>query len=161
MNSPTNKPTLNELLTDWTEAATVRVKSKGPGHLPSRKVPTTGSAHVKLTRAQVYNILRSVARGEETFIDYEGESIIRIYPHLDADSGMISLAETLGNFRNKMFTGLRLKLTSPKGKREISREEYDYRMAKVRSSRRDHVTPETLVRCPRCGKEFKVGKSLA
>ena len=25
---------------------------------------------------------------------------------------------------------------------------------------RDHVTPETVVACPRCGHEFKVGKSL-
>ena len=26
--------------------------------------------------------------------------------------------------------------------------------------KRDHVTPETVVTCPRCGYEFKVGKSL-
>ncbi len=157
-----NKTAIPHPFNDWTDGATVRIKTKGPGRLPTRKVETTGRTNISLTRTQALRLVGAALRGEETYIAYEGEDIIRIFPYLDADTGrMISLAETLGNFRSKLFTGLKLNITSLKGKRQISRDEFDYQMAKARNTKRDHVTPETLVRCPRCGKEFKVGKSLA
>ncbi len=152
---------MDHAITDWSYAATVRIKNKGAGRLPTRRVPVTGTTKVKLNRTQVMRLVGSVCRGEEAFISYGGEDIIRIYPYLDARTDqMVSLAETLGNFRSKLFTGLKLNFTSAHGGRDIPREEFDLIMAQARASRRAHVTPDTLVTCPKCGTEFRVGKKL-
>lgn len=157
-----SKTAIHLPIADWTDGATVRIKSKGPGRLPMRKVETTGSTRVKLNRTQLTRLVGATHRGEETYIAYEGEDIIRIFPYLDADTGrMFLLAKTLGNFRSKMFTGQKLRLTSPNGRKELSRDEFNEMVESARNEKREHVTPETLVRCPRFGKEFKVGKSLA
>ena len=52
-----------------------------------------------------------------------------------------------------------------KGARKIAKAEAMERFAlsklpRAQRAERDHVTPETVVACPRCGYEFKVGKSL-
>ena len=149
--------------TNWDEEVSVATWAKGRARKPARKVLTRGVAKVELTKGQMGGITKMLGSGMEVRLDFGGEDAIRLYPCAATDfRTMFVAADTMGEFRHAVYRGKSLSFTSRRGRRAVSREEVEERVERVETARQEraHVTPETVVACPRCGFEFKVGKSL-
>lgn len=149
--------------TNWDEEVSVATWAKGRARKPARKVLTRGVAKVELTKGQMGGITKMLGSGMEVRLDFGGEDAIRLYPCAATDfRTMFVAADTMGEFRHAVYRGKSLSFTSRRGRRAVSREEVEERVGRVETARQEraHVTPETVVACPRCGFEFKVGKSL-
>ena len=149
--------------TNWDEEVSVATWARGRARKPARKVLTRGVAKVELTKGQMGGIMKMLGSGMEVRLDFGGEDAIRLYPCAAADfRTMFVAADTMGEFRHAVYRGKSLSFTSRRGRRAVSSEEVEERVVRVETARQEraHVTPETVVACPRCGFEFKVGKSL-
>ena len=149
--------------TNWDEEVSVATWAKGRARKPARKVLTRGVAKVELTKGQMGGIMKMLGSGMEVRLDFGGEDAIRLYPCAATDfRTMFVAADTMGEFRHAVYRGKSLSFTSRRGRRAVSRDEVEERVVRVERARQEraHVTPETVVACPRCGFEFKVGKSL-
>ena len=149
--------------TNWDEEVSVATWAKGRARKPARKVLTRGVAKVELTKGQMGGIMKMLGSGMEVRLDFGGEDAIRLYPCAATDfRTMFVAADTMGEFRHAVYRGKSLSFTSRRGRRAVSREEVEERVGRVERARQEraHVSPETVVACPRCGFEFKVGKSL-
>jgi hypothetical protein len=149
--------------TNWDEEVSVATWARGRARKPARKVLTRGVAKVELTKGQMGGITKMLGSGMEVRLDFGGEDAIRLYPCAATDfRTMFVAADTMGEFRHAVYRGKSLSFTSRRGRRAVSREEVEERVGRVETARQEraHVTPETVVACPRCGFEFKVGKSL-
>ena len=149
--------------TNWDEDVPVSTWAKGRTRKPARKVLTKGVAKVELTKGQMSRITKMLGSGMEVRLDFGGGGAIRLYPCAAADfRTMFVAADTMGEFRHAVYRGRNLAFTSRRGRRSVGSEEIAERVGRVERARRErvHVTPETVVACPECGFEFKVGKSL-
>ena len=106
--------------------------------------------------------------GLDVHLAFGDEACVRFFACATEDGKrMFVAAQTMGTFRTATYDGLVVSYTSEKGARKIPKAEAMERFALSKMPRaqeggqeRDHVTPETVVACPRCGYEFKVGRSL-
>jgi hypothetical protein len=149
--------------TNWDEDVPVSTWAKGRTRKPARKVLTKGVAKVKLTSGQMSNITKMLGSGMEVRLDFGGDDAIRLYPCAAPDfKTMFVAADTMGEFRHAVYRGKNIAFTSRRGRRKVSRDEVAERVERVERARQErvHVTPETVVACPKCSFEFKVGKSL-
>ena len=149
--------------TDWDEEVPVATWSKGRRRKPARKVITNGKVRVALTRLQAERIVKMLGCGNEVRLTVGGEDAIRLFPCADTDfRTMFVASETMGDFRRAVYRGRRLAFMSRHGRRRIGREEIEARVERTKSgaAEREHVSPDTVVACPRCGYEIRVGKSL-
>ena len=150
--------------TDWDEEVPVATWTKGCGRKPARKVLTKGVAKVELTKAQTERIAKMLGSGMEVRLAVGGEDAVRLYPCAATDfKTMFVAAETIGEFRHAAYRGRHLSFTSRNGARNVGEDEIEERVSRAcrTGGNRAHVSPEKLVRCPKCGFEFKVGKSLS
>ncbi len=149
--------------TDWDDEVPVATWARGRTRKPARKVLTRGTAQIALTQGQVSRIMEMLGSGMEVRLAIGGEDALRLFPCASPDfKTMFVAAEAMGEFRHAPYRGRRLAFTSRRGERDIPEDEVRERVERVEQARaeRVHVTPETVVECPKCGFEFKVGKSL-
>ena len=149
--------------TNWDEEVTVATWTKGRARKPARKVLTRGVANVAMTKSQMSRIAKMLGSGMEVRLGFGGEDAIRLYPCAATDfRTMFVAADTMGEFRHAPYRGRDIAFTSRRGRRAIGRDEVEERVGRVEQARRERVrvSPETVVSCPKCGFEFKVGKSL-
>lgn len=151
--------------TNWDEETPVALKANGRGKLPARKVLTNGIVKIALNRSQAERIATMLSCGYEVRLTVNGEEAIRMYPCAKSDFKTMTLScQAMGEFGNAIYRGRKLTFTSRRGHRRVEREEVDERLERARreaADKREHVTPETVVSCPQCGYEFRVGKTLA
>ena len=141
--------------------ATVSLSSKGSNRADMRrKVRTNGIRRIDASDiiADAMNLLR--AGFEIRLKDADGEDAIRLYPCLDADyTEMFAAAQTMGEFRH----GLKdIGFTMKRSGNYANREEATAARARTKALkvRRQNVTPDTIIVCPKCGTEIRVGKTL-
>ena len=141
--------------------ATVTLSSKGSNRADMRrKVRTNGIRRIDASDiiADAMNQLR--AGFEVRLKDAEGDDAIRLYPCLDADyTEMFAAAQTMGEFRH----GLKdIGFTMKRSGNYANREEATAARARTKALkvRRQNVTPDTIIVCPKCGTEIRVGKTL-
>lgn len=141
--------------------ATVSLSSKGSNRADMRrKVRTNGIRRIDASDiiADAMNQLR--AGFEVRLKDAEGDDAIRLYPCLDADyTEMFAAAQTMGEFRH----GLKdIGFTMKRSGNYANREEATAARARTKALkvRRQNVTPDTIIVCPKCGTEIRVGKTL-
>ncbi len=145
---------------NWDEGAEVRVKPNGDGRLPSRKVVTTGVFEIKLTKAQMTALTTHARQGQEVRFTYDGESVWRVFPVLELSGKLAASVQSMNPFRQTLYKDKTVRLTTQRGTRKVERDVYEKRIEKARSFRRENISPDTLVTCPNCGTEFRVGKKL-
>ena len=166
--------TINEtrvVCMDWDEDVPVATWNSGRGRKPARKVITRGRARVGLTRQQSAEIVKKLASGMEVRLSIGGEDAVRLYPCADTDfKTMFVASEAMGGFRREPYLGRHLAFMTRHGARRIGDDEIAERVARAEcgaecgadeNEEREHVTPDTVVTCPKCGYEFRVGKKLA
>jgi hypothetical protein len=149
--------------TNWDKPINVKVKSKGRGRFPARKVITEGITvlDVGIECADVCNLLN---QGQEVRLRFKGRIFpaIRLFPLVDTDLTVSVWAATMGTFRKDTFAGKKVELR--KDGKSLSREKLsDFateKLAEIPSRRQDveSVTPDTMVECPKCGYSFRVGR---
>lgn len=161
--SETNEETPRYVGGNWDEPV-VKVKRQGDRRVLQRKVVTKGVRALfiggVLKEAKVW-----LRRGYEVRLCDEHErDAIRIYPLADKEcKTMYPQAATMGDFRKYALVGKVLRVKH--GDREISDAETG-KLVREQESRHEStniacVTPDTVVKCPNCGIQFRVGKTLA
>lgn len=150
--------------TNWDEETPVALKANGRGRLPARKVITNGVVKIALNRSQAERIATMLGCGYEVRLTVNGEEAIRMYPCAKSDFKTMALTcQAMGEFGNAIYRGRKLTFTSRRGHRRIERDEVDERVERAKreaADMREHVTPDSVVTCPQCGYEFRVGKTL-
>lgn len=115
--------------------------------------------------AVLTRILDYVRAGYEyRMIDENGEEALRFIPVVEKDMKTVSLvAQTMGSFR-KALNDKEVKpfyrgeeVTRTKAAKLI---EDEAEKGREYQRNRVNVSPDTLVTCPKCGTEFRVGKKL-
>ena len=142
--------------------ATVSLSSKGSNRADMRrKVRTNGIRRIDASDiiADAMNQLR--AGFEVRLIDADRNEAIRLYPCLDADyTEMFAAAQTMGEFRHSLKDiGFTMKRSGNYANREEATAARARRTTAIRA-RRQNVTPDTIIVCPKCGTEIRVGKTL-
>lgn len=149
---------------DWEPQASVQKKDARHPYL-KRKLLTTGIERFRLpmTLEQIRQALR---QGKEVrFYDGGENDAIRIFPLLSRDCKTIyPVAETMGDFRDCLsdlkphVMHNRKELNDMELRREVNAQRAKYEAGK--EATRLSVTPDTMVTCPNCGTEFRVGRQL-
>lgn len=149
--------------TNWDEPV-VRVKKNGPKYPKLyRKVLTKGEVPVLLTESLSKSIVEKLRQGREVRLEFYGYGPgIRLFPCMDKECEKMNvIAQTIGEFR-ECLSDKKVKIIH--GNRELSEAETAQLIrentAQYESSKRICVSPDTMVTCPECGTEFRVGKQL-
>lgn len=151
--------------TNWDEPV-VRVRRSGTlsSSRIRKKVLTRGVYRIPFYRATQQEIIKYLRRGYEVRLTDGGESdAIRLFPCMDKNlSSMYVSAQTMGDFR-KCIGDKKVKIVH--GEKEISKcdaAKMDQEVSEAHEEikQRLAVTPDTVVTCPKCGTEFRVGKQL-
>ena len=151
---------------NWDEA-TVRVRRNGGKQTLKRKVVTKGVKTLNLGAA-MKAAKEWLRQGYEVRIaDEHGEEAIRIYHLVSTDCrSMYPQAATMGRFRRDALAGKTVRVRHcgvavTKEHRQELVEEQAKRHEKSAEGGLACVTPDTVVQCPNCGTQFRVGKVLA
>lgn len=149
--------------TNWDEPV-VRVKKNGyENPVLRRKVLTTGEVPVLIPESLSKSIIKSLRMGREVRLDVSGYGEgIRLFPCMNRDcTQMFIAAQTMGDFR-ECVADKKVKVIHCD--RELSEDETAQlvreSVERHEANRRENVSPDTLVTCPNCGTEFRVGKQL-
>lgn len=142
--------------------ASVSLSSKGSNRADMRrKVRTNGIRRIDASDiiADAMNLLR--AGFEVRLKDADDEDAIRLYPCLDADyTEMFAAAQTMGEFRHSLKDiGFTMKRSGNYANREEATAARARRTSAIRA-RRQNITPDRIIVCPKCGTEIRVGKTL-
>lgn len=157
-----NNPARHEAVPVGEWEADVTAKRNGRTNAAlRRKVKTVGIKQLDV--ADLFDEVRGyLRRGYEVRLTSKNDGeAIRLYPCLDADfTQMFVAAMTMGAFRTSL-ADIRFRTShcgqsvDPADERTAKGERAE-RIAAARQS----VTPDTVVTCPKCGTEFRVGKVL-
>lgn len=149
----------------------VQVKHQGKHSSLRRKVLTRGIIRIKMP-CLVEKITSKLRRGLEVRITgADGEDAIRFFPLAGTDcKSMFPKAQAMGDFA-KCLGDKRLTVVSGHDRRKLDDDEIGSKIAAqkeryVEEYERTHadrpsVPPDTVVTCPNCGTEFRVGRQLA
>ena len=143
---------------------TVRLRSNGDR--VKRKVLTRGVTCITLNEGTFRDIMHYLRFGNEVRLMFPGMlDAIRLFPCMDAKrEKMEVIAQTMGEFRNLLsdkkvrlvHNGKEVDDTHLKAmKKRAHQKDLEY---KANTVQREFVTPDTVVACPRCGFEFRVGR---
>ena len=146
--------------TNWD--AEVKCTSDGPGRsVLRRKVLTKGTKTIKCPKV-INDAIRLLRMGFEVRLGNEQGDAIRLYPCMGKDfDTMFAAAMTTGDFRN-CLNDKKAKVIRRFGKAVTVDEAVEEGKKKYEASKAHQaVTPDTMVKCPKCGCEFRVGKVLS
>ena len=142
------------------------VRLSGGGEKVRRKVLTNGVTLIPVDRATANDIIHHLRFGNEVRLIFpEMEDAIRLFPCMDQKRERMSvIAQTMGDFR-EVLADKKVRLVH-KGKEvsrkylgEMEKHAREMRLGQyARAVERAHVTPDTVVECPKCGFEFRVGR---
>jgi len=148
-----------EPVAEW--AASVHATSRGPNRADmKRKVRTRGVK--KIDVLDLLDETREYLRAgyEVRFRSERDGEAIRLYPCLDADyRTMFVAAMTMGSFRQSIGDiPFRMEHCGETVDPVAENAAKARKAETIRETRRNNVTPDTVVTCPNCGAEFRVGE---
>ena len=162
MNTNTNKNNNPRFVCENWDRPEVVIEGHGKGRHPVRKVKTNGVIFLNedVLMEKVANLLN---RGYEVRIgSHKFDGAIRLIPVMDTSlTNMNVIAQSMGIFRTETLKGKSVKLIR-KGE-EVSRKDAEDYMFEKRNAPMnfESVTPDTVVKCPKCGYTFRVGARLS
>lgn len=141
------------------EEVVIRVKRKGKGHVLARKVVSEIETRTVII-PELDDVLAALneAPCEIRLATGDGKAAIRLYRCLtkNLDEQFIA-AQTMGDFRHGISDNRSVRFTHRN--KTVTQKEVERMNRRIRDER-EHVTPDTLVKCPKCSFEFRVGKTL-
>lgn len=157
--STTNDPRF--VCENWDRPEVV-IKGNGKGCSPTRKVKTNGVIFLN-EEALLEKVANLLNRGYEVRIgSHKFDGAIRLIPVMDTSlTNMNVIAQSMGIFRTETLKGKSVKLIR-RGEEVNFKEASDF-MFEKRNEPTDFesVTPDTVVKCPKCGYTFRVGARLS
>ena len=149
---------------NW-DRPTVNVQSQGRGVSPARKVITRGVESIDCG-ATIEAASALLRQGKEVRLrSKDQEDAIRLIPMIDAKTNKMYVdARTLkGSFRDKTLADKTARFV--RRGTEVSAETVDsyadMKKAETPNGAGAEVTPDSTVKCPKCGCRFRVGRRLA
>lgn len=147
---------------EWDAEVRIARKKDTTHKAMRRKVKTNKKYKIHASFAEVKEKLR---QGYEVVLaDLKGNDVLRLFPCMNTDfTEMYVSAQTLGDFRHKTLEGIKWHTTyhgSDRSNDEV-REMNDYERQANTKRKFIEVTPDTVIECPKCGTEIRVGKALA
>ena len=147
--------------TNWDEPI-VRVRRNGSTRQQvKRKVLTRGIKRIHAFALTKEAIVKYLREGYEVRItDANDKDMIRLFPCMSKDMKKLTItAQTMGEFRECISDK---KVHIYHGGKELSKHQAEKMVIEQRErvENRLAVTPDTVVTCPKCGTEFRVGKEL-
>ena len=146
---------------NWDEP-TVKVESKGRGLLPARKVVTRGVVRIGATDL-LRDVRENLRKGFEVRLVLNTEDAVRFIPMMDSKKTdkMLVNARAMGGFREGTLADKKARFT--RCGNDVSYEAVKAFVEKKKAEIPDGgecVTPDTMVKCPKCGYSFRVGRRL-
>ena len=143
---------------DWDNECQIKVKRSGNCGTLKRMIPTRGTVVIDATKL-LLKVKESMRQGYRVDLACEGEENVRFFPFASADCRSVLVRlQPLGSAAD----WLQDKKITVKHLGEMkSRGEVDelYREARAKDRKApDYVTPDTMVNCPKCGFQFRVGR---
>lgn len=138
----------------------VEIKRTG-GKSLERKVLTTGTRKIDATRL-LDDIRQLMRQGFEVRLTCNGQDALRFVPLSDRECSKIEPHAFFMGKMAKMLGDKKLKIT--RNGEEVPQSDVQElvdhmrEMARVKDDKRHYVTPDTVVTCPNCGTEFRVGR---
>ena len=147
--------------TRYTGCWKVEVRSKGHGYAPRRKVVTEKET-LRYEIRDLDDIMADLRAGHEVRLTYRDQDCIRLFPLMDTRcKGMNVIAQSMGYFRD-CLSDIKPKIikVSRKECKEIEATDVNQmtERAHLQRAERTWVTPDTVVACPKCGFEFRIGR---
>ena len=149
---------------EWEPEAKIK-RSGGHYTAPARKLLTKGVAQLCYP-TMLKEVLDKLRSGYEVRLTYwKGNDAIRIFPILSTDLKTVyPHAQTMGVFRHALedlkpkvyHKGELLDDVRIRMEKNVQMDKYN----KFKEQQRLSVTPDTMVTCPNCGTEFRVGSKL-
>ena len=150
---------------NWDSEWKPKVKMKCAGdNQPKRKVLTKGNREVYCDLGEIRKLLR---QGYEVRLcEPGGECFLRIYPYLGTDlKTMYAVSKSMTPL-SRCLADKKVRVVF-RGKEYTNPEDAAAAFDETRYHREDEgeelaeVTPDTVVKCPKCGNRFRVGRALA
>ena len=136
----------------------IKIKRGGGGGALHRMIPTRGVVTIDAT-AILDSVKEQMRKGYDVRLTCGGEEAVRFFPFASADCKSILVRiQPLGSaadwLKDKKIT------VKHCGEKKSSREVDElYREARLKDHRApDYVTPDTMVTCPNCSYQFRVGR---
>ena len=142
---------------NWDTEQPTTINRKGD-HV-SRKVLTRKV--VCINAARIFDaIIDQLRQGNEVRLCNGDSNAVRFYPCLKQDMKTMFVASaTMGDFRESLVDK-KAKLFRL-GEERTAKDMREFQQAVSEEiNAHKHVTPSTMVRCPNCGEEFRIGKQL-
>ena len=151
---------------EWDAEVSIKRQKDRTHQSMARKVLTNGVIKIPVYSLACNSkvISHHLRCGKEVLLTDERENpIIRLFPCMNTDfTEMYVSAQTLGDFRHKTLEGIKWHTTYCGSDR--SNDEVRELNDAVRSINKERkfieVTPDTIIECPKCGTEIRVGKVL-
>lgn len=147
--------------TNWDEPEVKAKKRSAKRADLSLKVLPRGRKTIKCAKL-INDLIRNLRMGFDVYLSNDEGDAVRLYACMKSDcSTMFVTAQTMGKFRNSL-SDKKAKVTY-RGKEvdgETLATEAKERHEEYKASRLE-VTPDTIVICPECGAEIRVGKSMS
>ena len=141
----------------------VNIVGNGKGHAPARKVPTpNGVRRIECARLldEAHGLLR--AGCEVRIASRRFGEAVRLIPMMATDLVTMQVcAQAMGRFRDETLADKRARLVRL-GKEVSGQAAADYMSARrAETPPSGEVTPDQMVKCPKCGTRFRVGRRIA
>ena len=129
------------------------------GNKVSRKVVTRKIVRINASRV-IDEIIDQLRQGNEVRLCNGDSDAVRFYPCLEKDMKKMFIAcSSMGDFRDSL-ADKKAKLFRL-GEERSAQDMREFQIAVHDEAKlRKNVTPSTIVKCPKCGEEFRVGKQL-
>ena len=146
---------------EWDAEVSIKRKKDWTHQSMARKVKTNKMYKIHASFAEVKEKLR---QGYEVVLaDLKGNGVLRLFPCMNSNfTEMYVSAQTLGDFRHKTLEGIKWHTTycgQDRSNDEV-RELNDAVREENAKRKFIEVTPDTIIECPKCGTEIRVGKVL-
>ena len=146
---------------EWDAEVSIRRNKDRTHQSMARKVKTKKLIRVRFDTDFTKRKLR---QGYEVILtDRDGHNVLRLFPCMNTDfTEMYVSAQTLGDFRHKTLEGIKWHTTYygfARSNNEVRELNEDEREANAKRKFIE-VTPDTIINCPKCGTEIRVGRAL-
>ena len=143
---------------DWDNECQIKIERGGNRGALRRMIPTRGTVTIDAT-AILDSVKEQMRKGYDVRLTCGGKEAVRFFPFASADCKSILVRiQPLGSaadwLKDKKIT------VKHRGEKKSSSEiEALYREAREKDHKaHDYVTPDTMVTCPNCSYEFRVGR---
>lgn len=140
---------------DWDSECEVRVRKNGHMSAMKRMIPVKGKITLDATLL-LDAVEEWMRKGYDVRLTRNSEEAVRFYPFASSDcKSLLVRVQPLG----KAADWLKDKKIAVRHRGEMkSGEEVKSMVSEQRRKGREYVTPDTVVTCPECGFEFRVGR---